>query len=155
MNECCQIQIRYSSLKKWIYGNTSVPSFSFGVAGFPYLSLPWNQQCSQGSVAEKIPNPTQGQRARKPIWGKKAQRYPGIWLQCFFSPTQEVRPYSNISSFLGKFSDVLRVGSKNKVKLSETILCILSRKFTIGRCFLGHYHKDLLTSMEFQQMLRS
>lgn len=53
-------------------------------------------------------------------------------------------PYSNISSFLGKFSDVLRVGSKNLMKLNETVLGILS-KFTIGRCFLGHYHKDLLT----------
>lgn len=66
---------------------------------------------------------------RKPKWEKKVQSYPGIWLNCFLSQTQKVRTYSNVSSFLGKFPIVLRISSKNLVKLNETVL---SRKFTIG-----------------------
>lgn len=62
-----------------------------------------------------------GQRRRKPTWGKKDQRYPGIWVLVLF--LTEV--YLCISPSLGKFSHVLRNGPKNLVKVKEANISIL------------------------------
>lgn len=43
----------YSSLKKYIYGNTSVPSFSFGDAGFPYVPFPGTSSLPREELLKK------------------------------------------------------------------------------------------------------
>lgn len=128
-----------------------VPSFSLGDARFSIYPFPLEPTCpgiviwKTTTITEKNPKPfnchdLQGQSRRKPWWGKKAQKYTEIWVLVLSltNPGSE----NFISSYLSKFFYVLKSGPKNLMKFNEAVILgfIWPRKFTVGRCFLGHYY---------------